>query len=385
MSVADRERRAKIYDYYGASGVIDAIDDYLFDKPLLLIGEDGANLLNRSTPIAFIARGKYWVNNHAHVLDGISETYLEYVALYINSISLAPYVTGTAQPKMNQQKMGTILIPIPPKMEQSRILERVSLLSPLVESYGTLEDARERLDAELPDRLRKSILQLAVQGRLVEQDPADEPASALLDRIRAERAALIKTRKIKAPKGGESTICRSSDGGYYEKRGKSEPACINDEIPFEIPDSWAWTRLGSLFDMQAGKYISASKISEMQDDHHQYPCFGGNGIRGYVVSPNRIGSHPIIGRQGALCGCINYAEGEFYATEHAVVTTCFDETDVGWACMALEALNLNQYATATAQPGLAVSKIVEVLIPVPPAAEQARIIETVLTINPLLR
>ncbi len=182
VSVADRERRAKIYDYYGASGVIDAIDDYLFDKPLLLIGEDGANLLNRSTPIAFIARGKYWVNNHAHVLDGISEAYLEYVALYINSISLAPYVTGTAQPKMNQQKMGSILIPIPPEMEQLRILERTSLLLPLVDDYGYLEDAHERLDAELPDKLRKSILQMAVRGKLVEQDPADEPASALLER-----------------------------------------------------------------------------------------------------------------------------------------------------------------------------------------------------------
>ena len=227
VSVADREHRAKVYDYYGASGVIDTIDDYLFDKPLLLIGEDGANLLNRSTPIAFIARGKYWVNNHAHVLDGISETYLEYVAMYINSISLTPYVTGTAQPKMNQQKMGTILIPIPPESEQLRILERYELLSPLVDGYDTLEVSRERLDAELPGRLRKSILQQAVQGRLVAQDPSAEPASALLKRIRAERAKLVKAGELKAPKGGESVIYRSSDGGYYEKRGKGEPVCID--------------------------------------------------------------------------------------------------------------------------------------------------------------
>ena len=242
VSVADREYRAKVYDYYGASGVIDAIDDYLFDKPLLLIGEDGANLLNRSTPIAFIARGKYWVNNHAHVLDGISETYLKYVAMYINSISLAPYVTGTAQPKMNQQKMGTILIPIPPENEQLRILERYEFLSPLATDYDVLEASRERLDTELPGRLRKSILQQAVQGKLVAQNPSDEPASALLKRIRAERAKLVKAGKLKAPKGGESVIYRSSDGGYYEKRSKGEPVCIDDEIPFEIPDSWEWVR-----------------------------------------------------------------------------------------------------------------------------------------------
>ena len=105
LSVAQRQFLSKRYDYYGASGVIDKVDRYLFDKELLLIGEDGANLLNRSTPIAFIAKGKYWVNNHAHVLDVYDGVLLKYIALYINSISLVPYVTGTAQPKMNQEKM----------------------------------------------------------------------------------------------------------------------------------------------------------------------------------------------------------------------------------------------------------------------------------------
>ena len=132
VSVADREKLEKQYDYYGASGVIDKVDKYLFDKPLLLIGEDGANLLARTKPIAFMARGRYWVNNHAHVLDGISEVLLEYIALFINSISLASYVTGTAQPKMNQAKMNSILIPLPPENEQAGILERVADLDALI-------------------------------------------------------------------------------------------------------------------------------------------------------------------------------------------------------------------------------------------------------------
>ena len=99
VSSDDRQNRKGEFDYYGASGVIDKIDKYLFDKPLLLIGEDGANLINRSSPIAFIARGKYWVNNHAHVLDGISENFLRYIELYINAIDLKPYVTGTRPTK----------------------------------------------------------------------------------------------------------------------------------------------------------------------------------------------------------------------------------------------------------------------------------------------
>ena len=126
LSVNEREKLQKIYDYYGASGVIDKVDRYLFSKPLLLIGEDGANLLTRSKPIAFIAKGQYWVNNHAHVIDSSNGLLLEYVAVYINAINLAPYVTGTAQPKMNQEKMNSILIPIPPTGEQFRIVQKIN-------------------------------------------------------------------------------------------------------------------------------------------------------------------------------------------------------------------------------------------------------------------
>ena len=122
LSVNERSKLDKKYDYYGASGIIDKVDNFLFDTPLLLIGEDGANLINRSTPIAFIATGKYWVNNHAHVLDAPDGINLEYISLFINSMSLAKYVTGTAQPKMNQANMNSILVAVPPTKEQERIV-----------------------------------------------------------------------------------------------------------------------------------------------------------------------------------------------------------------------------------------------------------------------
>jgi len=134
VSKQERETKAKTYDYYGASGVIDKIDDYLFDKPLLLIGEDGANLISRSMPIAFIARGKYWVNNHAHVLDGISEDFLRFIELHINAINLERYVTGSAQPKMNQAKMNSIPIALPPLAEQRRIVAKVDEMIALVDA-----------------------------------------------------------------------------------------------------------------------------------------------------------------------------------------------------------------------------------------------------------
>ena len=157
VSKEERETKAKTYDYYGASGIIDKIDGYLFDKPLLLIGEDGANLINRSTPIAFIARGKYWVNNHAHVLDGISEDFLRFIELHINAINLEKYVTGSAQPKMNQAKMNTIPVALPPLAEQRRIVAKVEQLMALVDalerqlaaSRTTAQKLLEALVAEL--------------------------------------------------------------------------------------------------------------------------------------------------------------------------------------------------------------------------------------------
>ena len=160
--------------------------------------------------------------------------------------------------------------------------------------------------------------------------------------------------------------------------------CIDELLPFDLPSNWCWASIGTLFNLQAGKNIQASEISEVSNGN-DYPCYGGNGIRGYVVSPNHNGDYPIIGRQGALCGCINRATGSFYATEHAVCVDTFAETNVSWACYFLTALNLNQYATATAQPGLAVSNINHVFIPVPPLAEQQRIVTKIEELMPLVK
>ena len=130
----EREGLDKVYDYYGASGVIDKVDRYLFSERLLLIGEDGANLLTRTKPIAFIAEGFYWVNNHAHVLQNTKALELNYLCYYINSISLVKYVTGTAQPKMNQLNMNKILVPLPPLAEQKRVVAKLEQINALIET-----------------------------------------------------------------------------------------------------------------------------------------------------------------------------------------------------------------------------------------------------------
>ena len=269
------------YDYYGASGVIDQVNDFLFDKTLLLIGEDGANLISRSTPIAFLAHGKYWVNNHAHVLDGITTQFLEFIALHINAISLEDYITGTAQPKMNQAKMNSIVIAIPPEAEQHRIVAKVDELMALCDQLeqqteqslsahqtlvevllasltsGTSTDVDNKEDLTATDggnegnagaisfqtswqriaehfdvlftteasieQLKQTILQLAVMGKLVPQNPNDEPASVLLEKIAEEKAQLTADKKI--------------------KKQKPLPVITDEEKPFELPTGWKFERL----------------------------------------------------------------------------------------------------------------------------------------------
>ena len=222
-------------------------------------------------------------------------------------------------------------------------------------------------------QLKNSILQWAIQGKLVPQDPNDEPASVLLEKIRQEKERLIKEKKIKRDKNA-SIIYRGEDNSYYEKfLATGEVKCIDEEIPFEIPRGVEWCRIKHLFSMQAGKNIKAFELSIIPTSSHTYPCYGGNGLRGYVNRYNTEGNFILVGRQGALCGNVKEAKGKFYATEHAVVTDGYGLTHLHWAYYFMWAIDLNQYATATAQPGLAVSNIIEVLIPLPPHEEQIRI------------
>lgn len=128
-----------------------------------------------------------------------------------------------------------------------------------------------------------------------------------------------------------------------------------------------------IFSMRAGQHLSATKIADERTDKTPYPVFGGNGLRGYGSTASHSGRYLLIGRQGALCGNVKRASGEFYATEHAVVTKPNTEMDVDFAYYLLTAMNLNRFKTAGAQPGLAVGKLGEVLVPVPPIDEQRMI------------
>ena len=152
------------------------------------------------------------------------------------------YSKGMTIKHLVQNSLNSIYFPLPPLAEQRRIVEKIKQLTPYLKKYGSVETILSNLNLAFPDDLKKSILQYAVQGKLVPQDPADEPASVLLERIRTEKEQLVKEGKIKRDKH-ESVIFRR-DNSYYEKVDGIE-RCIDDELPFEIPDSWEWTTIGT--------------------------------------------------------------------------------------------------------------------------------------------
>jgi type I restriction enzyme S subunit len=128
LESADRAKRQGKYPYYGASGIIDSIDDYIFDEPLILLGEDGANIINRSSPLCFIATGKYWVNNHAHVMRPHKGQNIRFLRELLESLDYTRYNTGTAQPKLNQEKCRTIPLSLPIYEEQCHIADFLAAL-----------------------------------------------------------------------------------------------------------------------------------------------------------------------------------------------------------------------------------------------------------------
>ena len=212
LSSTIRKKQAnKVYDYYGAAGVIDKVEGYIFNEKLLLIGEDGANLLSRSKDNAFFADGKYWVNNHAHVLDCCYKSILTYVAYLINSISLEPFVTGTAQPKLSQDNLNKIPIALPPIKEQARIVAGI-------EKWGGFIDEIEAGKIELESYIKQTkskILDLAISGKLVPQDPNDEPAIELLKRINPGFKPCDNSHYGNLPQGW--AVCRLEDILDYEQ------------------------------------------------------------------------------------------------------------------------------------------------------------------------
>ena len=288
-----------------------------------------------------------------------------------STVDFQKYYKGTALPTVDMDAVQEIVWALPPLAEQKRIVTAIELSLPLIDKYEETHSQLSRLQNSFPEALKKSILQEAVQGKLVPQDPSDEPAEALLGRIRAEKQRLIKEGKIKKDKH-ESVIFRR-DNSHYEKLGGVE-RCIDDELPFEIPETWAWVRIGTILSVSSGDSLTVAQMNSAGS----IPVYGGNGIAGTHDKWNVCHRTLVIGRVGYYCGATHITEPFAWVTDNAFITH-FDEEllQMKWLKFLIDYLEPRKRASSTAQPVISGKLLYPMLVPIPPLNEQHRIVQRI--------
>ena len=283
------------------------------------------------------------------------------------------------------------LIPLPPFAEQIRIVEKLNVLFPIVDHYSSAYNNLNNLQSAFPEALKKSILQEAVQGKLVPQDPSDEPAEALLERIRAEKQRLIKEGKIKKDKH-ESVIFRR-DNSHYEKLDGVE-RCIDDELPFEIPENWCWIRFETAITLLSGTDFAPDEYNSV-----------GKGIAYITGASNIIGSQILVNRWTETPRQIAH-EGDILlvckGSGYGKTVICnIEQAHIARQIMAVQKCNLldMQYIKLFLDssfdllktkgqgviPGIDRTSVLHLLCPLPPLNEQYRIVQRIEELLPLVK
>ena len=377
------------------------VEEYMIDEDII-INSTGNGTLGRIGMFRETDRINDFVivpDSHVTIIrscDQLKKDYLFYTLKYYQ-----PYLEKLGEGSTNQTELrpstvAELFIPIPPIGEQERIVTKLLEVLPMVDVYGEKEKALQTYNTNFPTQLKKSILQEAVQGKLVPQDPTDEPASALLERIRAEKEQLIKAGKIKRDKH-ESVIFRR-DNSHYEKCG-TEEVCIDDELPFEIPENWQWVRLSNLVQFIGGYAYKSETFIEQSE--YQVLRLGNvkNDEIKYSTKPVFISKEHAKKTADFQCktkdilltmtGTRQKRDYFYTVLVSKNDTNCFINQRVGclrcylpslcrWLIWTLKSecvlSQVFQYETGTANQGnLGAENIMKTFIPLPPLDEQERI------------
>ena len=304
---------------------------------------------------------------------------------------------GTTVGTITIVNASSFIIPVPPLDEQRRIVDKLDVISQFLLKYKTTEENLDLLNDNFPEQLKKSILQLAVQGKLVPQNPDDEPASVLLERIRTEKEQMIKEGKIKRDKN-ESFIFRR-DNSHYEKHNGAEE-CIDADIPFDIPDSWCWSRLRTIcYDMRYGTAKKSSKIGEVAVLRMGNIQHGEIDYSNLVYSDdpddnkslllqnkdilfNRTNSRELVGKTGIYRGNVPAIYAGYLVLIRPIMVdpeyiNYVMNSQYEWLyCQNVRSDGINQ-------ANVSASKIGEFLVPIPPLKEQVRIVQMLIRLLPL--
>lgn len=300
------------------------------------------------------------IQNHVHRLRPYRDVniYYFYYLLYLYKNTGRLRGRGVAIQGLSNEAIHKVVLPLAPLAEQHRIVAKIEELLPYVDRYATAYEKLEQLNAKFPEDMKKSILQYAIQGKLVEQRPEEGTGEELYRQMHEEIKILEKEKVFKT---------------------KDSSAITEDEKPFDIPDSWKWVRLGEILNIESGKGLTAKQMRQ-----GDIPVFGGNGITGYHDEALIEKETVVIGRVGFYCGSVHVTPPRAWVTDNAFITIYPENSiDRGYLVHMLRYMNLGQNSNATAQPVVSGKKIYPILFPLPPLAEQKRIVAKLEEILPL--
>ena len=301
---------------------------------------------------------------------------------------------GGAQPNISREKLVSHLIPVPPIEEQRKIVSTIKHILPYIETYSKHQHELDRLNGSIKPQLQKSILLEAIQGKLVPQDPNDEPASTLLERIREEKQCLLKEGKLKKKNITDSVIFKGEDNKYYEQVENSI-SDITSEIPFDIPESWAWCRMGSITNLRIGKTPARGDSSFWQQGIHPWVSISdltqNNIINSTKEKISEIAAQTIMGpisKAGSLLMSFKLTVGktgiltiDAYHNEAIVTINTFIDNDYhtrNYLSIILPILtNYGETKDAIKGKTMNSQSLNALLIPLPPLDEQKRIFQKV--------
>jgi type I restriction enzyme S subunit len=373
------------FPVYGGNGINGTHSDYNVDSDTIIIGRVGFYCGN-----VYKTSSKAWVTDNA-LIAAIKEKSIfdiDFLVAVLKYLDLGKTSVSTAQPVVSGKGILPLIVPVPPKIEQNRILKSYIQIMPVLD---LIENNKEEV-LSLISMTKSKILDLAIRGQLVPQDPNDEPASVLLERIRAEKEELIKAGKIKRDKK-ESIIFKGDDNSYYEKIG-DKIRCIDAEIPFDLPELWTFARLKHIGGIVGGG-TPKTNISKYWDGN--IPWLTPADLSGYDSMYISTGSRTITdfglkssSAQMLPANSILYSSrAPIGYTAIATIPVCtnqgfksvvpydFSMSPYLYYCLRARTDNIIQRATGTTFKEISGSEMAETIIPIPPLNEQSKIIEKV--------
>ena len=373
------------FPVYGGNGINGTHSDYNVDSDTIIIGRVGFYCGN-----VYKTSSKAWVTDNA-LIAAIKEKSIfdiDFLVAVLKYLDLGKTSVSTAQPVVSGKGILPLIVPVPPKIEQNRILKSYIQIMPVLD---LIENNKEEV-LSLISMTKSKILDLAIRGQLVPQDPNDEPASVLLERIRAEKEELIKAGKIKRDKK-ESVIFKGEDNSYYEKIG-DKIRCIDAEIPFDLPELWTFARLkhiggivgGGTPKTNIGKYWDGNipwlTPADLSGYDSMYISTGSRTITDFGLkssSAQMLPANSILYSSRAPIGYTAIATIPVCTNQgfKSVVPYDFSMSPYLYYCLRARTDNIIQRATGTTFKEISGSEMAETIIPIPPLNEQSKIIEKV--------